>query len=57
MVKAFSEDLLVDLTVWNKDLPADLVGKAVIVEGVRVKLLTQTSMVLVSTVYTKVHEI
>jgi hypothetical protein len=39
-VKAFADDLLVDLTVWNKDLSADLVGKAVIVEGVRVKLLT-----------------
>lgn len=34
-----------------------MVGKWVIVEGVRVKLLTQTSMVLVSTVYTKIHEV
>lgn len=26
-------------------------------EGVRVKLLTQNSMVLISTVYTKIHEV
>lgn len=38
-------------------MSADLVGKWMIVEGVRVKLLTPSSMVLVSTVYTKIHEI
>lgn len=57
MVKAFADEWLIDLTVWNRELPADLVGKWVIVEGVRVKLLTQNSMVLVSTVYTKIHEV
>jgi hypothetical protein len=37
-------------------MSSDLVGKWMIVEGVRVKLLTPASMVLVSTVYTKIHE-
>jgi hypothetical protein len=30
----------VDVTVWNRELSAELLGKWVIVEGVRVKLLT-----------------
>ena len=38
-------------------MSADLLGRWMIVEGMRVKLLTPTSMVLVSTVYTKMHEI
>lgn len=54
-MKGFADNSLIDITVWNRDISADLVGKAVIVEGVRVKILTHTSMVLVSTVYTKIH--
>jgi len=34
-----------------------LIGKAVILEGVRVKLLTSSALILVSTVYTKIHQI
>ena len=38
-------------------MTADMVGRWMIVEGMRVKLLTHSSIVLVSTVYTKMHEI
>ncbi len=55
IVKAFADNSLIDITVWNRDISPDLVGKAVIIEGVRVKLLTHASMVLVTTVYTKIH--
>jgi hypothetical protein len=34
-----------------------LIGKAVILEGVRVKLLTSSALILVRTVYTKIHQI
>lgn len=34
-----------------------MIGKAVILEGVRVKLLTSSALILVSTVYTKIHQI
>ncbi len=54
-VKGFADNSIIDITVWNRDISADLVGKTVIVEGVRVKLLTHASMVLVSSVYTKIH--
>lgn len=57
MVKGFADGLLVDLTFWNRELSAELVGKTVIIEGVRVKLLTHSSLVLVSTVYTKIHHV
>lgn len=57
IVKGFADGCLIDLTIWNRDIPSDLLGKPVILEGMRVKLLTNSAMVLVSTVYTKLHEI
>jgi hypothetical protein len=56
-VRGYADNCLIDLTVWNREFSPQLEGKAVILEGVRVKLLTHSSMVLVSTVYTKLHEI
>jgi hypothetical protein len=45
---------MVDLTVWNKEISSDLVGKSILLEGVRLKLLTPNSLVLVTTVFTKI---
>jgi len=45
---------MADVTVWNREISSDLIGKFIFLEGVRLKLLTKNSLVLVTTVFTKI---
>jgi hypothetical protein len=46
---------LVDITIWNQEVSKELLGKWVVFEGFRVKMLTDNTFVLVSTVFSKLH--
>jgi hypothetical protein len=56
-MRGFADERLVDITLWNREAPEDILGKKVFLEGVRLKMLTDSSIVLVSTVYTKFTEL
>ena len=52
--RGWADDSLVDVTLWNTELPLNAVGQWVQLDGVRLKLLTSQSIVLTSTVYTRI---
>ena len=51
LVKGFAQNALVDITIWNKEFPEEYLGKMVNFDGFRVKMLTNNTFVLVSTVF------
>ena len=52
-MKGFAQNALIDVTIWNQEFPQDFAGKLVCLEGFRVKMLTNNTFVLVSTVFSK----
>lgn len=56
-LKCFGDGNLVDVTIWNKELPENIEGKLICLDGVRLKLLTSQSIVFVSSVYTRINEV
>ncbi len=53
-LKCFENGYLVDVTIWNQDIP-DLTHKWVLFSGFRVKALSNKTLVLASTVYSNIN--
>lgn len=55
ILNCFSNGYLVDVTLWNSDLPiSELTNKWVVFSGFRLKRLIDWKFVLVSSVYSKI---
>ena len=57
MLNCYLGGYLVDVTLWNFDLPIyDLAGKCIIFSGFRLKKIADWKFVFVSSVYSKIAQ-
>lgn len=55
ILNCYANGYLVDVTLWNSDLPiADMANKWIVFSGFRLKKLIDWKFVLVSSVYSKI---
>lgn len=55
ILNCYANGFLVDVTLWNSDLPiADLANRWIVFSGFRLKKLVDWKFVLVSSVYSKI---
>lgn len=54
MLKCFADGMMIDVTLWNRDIiPEEIISKWIVFNGFRIKKITEASFVLVSTVYSR----
>ena len=54
-MKCFSDSLLVQINIWNKEIvEAEVLNKVIRLIGFRIKPLTHQTFTMVSTVYSKI---